>query len=91
MADSIQTCLAANQTRPRLGNFLVNIGTESKPKLKLTECPICALDSDRERQPFYDEETMRYKKPTFHFLNEHGPDDIGRPMAELLPERGGRP
>lgn len=85
---------------PQIGDFIEKFGGH-RHKVRLLECPICALDPDRERSVFIKEEdddsvdletNPNYQhhpgtKPHLHFLHEHGPDDIGRPMAELLPEQ----
>lgn len=47
---------------------------------RLRECPLCARDPDRERHFF-----ARGERTDEHFEHEHGPDDVGRPIAELLP------
>lgn len=68
---------ATRPVRPPLGHFII----ERSKKLILTECPICALDPSRERHVF-----EPYANRQAHFLLDHDADDIGRPMAELLPE-----
>lgn len=62
--------------RPRRDDFL----ERTEKKSRLTECPLCALDPGRERHLFGPGD-IRWR----HFFDEHGPDDVGRPMAELLP------
>ena len=81
MAKTSQTDLetASRPVRPRLGDFLESFGHN---KVRLTECPLCALDPSREPHLF-----KRTSQPEYHFLTEHEADDIGHPMAELLPER----
>ena len=67
---------AVRPVRPRVEDFL----EKTEKKSRLTECPICSLDPSRERHLF-EPGDIRWE----HFFDDHGPDDVGRPMAELLP------
>lgn len=56
---------------------------DSNGRVRLSECPICALDPDSDPYVFSHKEGREA-----HFSNDHDADDIGRPLAELLPEAG---
>lgn len=81
MSAGVDSRIPSWKQRPQLGDFL--IWGPSKKRVRLSECPICALDPTRSRYGFDDGDARDQ-----HFLIDHGPDDIGRPMAELLPETG---
>lgn len=79
MAKSVQTELRSSRRPAEIGDFIAE-GPWGKRK-RLVECPICALDPDRDRYVFAHE-----SRREAHFLNDHEADDIGRPMTELLAE-----
>lgn len=62
----------------RLGDFLT---TDPKGRVLLSECPLCAVDSDRERYVF------TWKEPrSRHFSGDHSPGDVGKSVTELFGE-----
>lgn len=50
-------------------------------KYDLIWCPLCWFDPDRPNHRF-----RKGKSREEHFFKRHGPDDVGRPVADLVAE-----
>lgn len=56
-------------------------------RYRLDWCPLCVLDPARPAHQFSVSRSVAEDRAE-HFATEHGPDDVGRPLAELLPGGG---
>lgn len=69
---AVETEVSAVGPRYRLGDFLEHMRGGDSHKVRLTACPLCATDPNRDWHEFGD---GNYERPR-HFHREHDPADV---------------